>query len=448
MRLSPRIFSVSGIGFVLLAIILVFLKGKQGLFSEADESSRSTVGWTGSETRKHDSRDESKRSRGKRGLSVDDPEVQREAEQRYQELLARHPEFKVEFKDVPDEENGFLQFLNLLDDLKPGDPFHTSLVMDKDFREMLDGETAFDPALLDTWIEKNPDLFQRILNMAEAPGRSVKGISMERYHFISALPATIANGLLLASARAALERGNPDEALRYHRASLNFANHLDGTEIHSTMGRSVSNLLRKFSVENFHKHILPELINNPETLAAWSGAIPMSRHIEEDAPEMFKGEWHLSTRMMLLPILISADPSVLDGIQPLTTAEQYDVAEAYTSRMIDRIDGFSLGNFTNLGETSRGPFKEYPSLSPSANRILEALFIDLRSWFIGLSRQVSVTAQHEALLSIALGEPPPSDPISGEPFLWDPETRTLSLPDAHKGFDDAIMIPLKLPAPR
>jgi hypothetical protein len=444
MRLSPRMLTVAGIGFVLLAVAFVLLKENNGLFSKTEESARSNAKWNGSDTRKHDSRDDPKRSRGKRGLSVDDPEVQREAEQRYQELLARHPEFKVEFKDVPDEENGFLKYLDLIEKLKPDDSFRCELPIDDDFRDMLEGRKTFDTAILDAWIEKNPDLFQSILEIAEAPGQSVKGLSMDRYHFVGGRPAMEMNHLLLSSARAALERGNPDEALRYHRASQNLANHFDGTEIYSLLGKTVSTLLRMSAVENFHQHILPELINDPETLAEWSDAIPITRPINDVAPEVFKGEWHLTTRMLLLPTLISADPSVLEGIQPLTTAEQYAVAESYTSRMSDRIDEYSMKTLADLTEGSRETFEEDPSLSPSANLIHSALFINVRPSLKGLVRQTSVTAQYEALLAIALDQEPPPDPITGEPFLWDPETRTLSPPVALDEFDVAKIKPLKL----
>jgi hypothetical protein len=46
----------------------------------------------------------------------------------------------------------------------------------------------------------------------------------------------------------------------------------------------------------------------------------------------------------------------------------------------------------------------------------------------GFGHRAIATAQAAAVVSILLGEVPPVDPVSGLPFVWDPESRTLARP--------------------
>jgi hypothetical protein len=49
-----------------------------------------------------------------------------------------------------------------------------------------------------------------------------------------------------------------------------------------------------------------------------------------------------------------------------------------------------------------------------------------------------------AALAIVAGEAPPVEPLTGEPFIWDPATRTLSV---RAKFTEAkvIFLPLRVP---
>ena len=50
------------------------------------------------------------------------------------------------------------------------------------------------------------------------------------------------------------------------------------------------------------------------------------------------------------------------------------------------------------------------------------------------------STQGSAATSILLGEEPPVDPVSGQPYRWDPATRTLS-PPGDDDADEAIQVP-------
>lgn len=437
MKRSTFTFAIAGGAIVLLSVVLL-LKNPAG----SDESEAGQAeGWNG--TGKLEFREAGGRNGRRNGPRFDDPEVQRMAEEWYRELLARHPEFQVEFKDVPDRENGFLKFLDLADFLSPGEPHAAQLPTSDEMLEMLAGKTEFDAALVNGWIASNPELYERLLDFAEAPDQSVQGQSMERYHFIAARLPHQTGQLLVASARAAMERGDPEEALRLYRASVHLADHFDGVEIPSLLGKTVSVLVRLNALSSFQEHILPQVIDDPESLATWRRSLPRVESVNDTAPPLFTGEWNITTRMYLLPAMISRDPKWLGDAPVIDRAAQQAVAEAYASRMARFIDHAASAPMSELlGEKGTVPLLPESSLSPDARKYLEIIEVGTSAWLSGLGRGVSVTAQHHALLAIALGEEPPAEPVTGQPFLWDPASRTLSPPP---GAPEDVA-PLRLPS--
>lgn len=447
MSISTRTLAAAGSAFILLALAFLFLRpGGLGKFNDTGTSTSNKAAWKGNG--KSAQRETTKRPRRPRGMSIDDPEVQRKAEAWYQDLLARHPEFLVEFKDVPDAENGFLQFLDLTDYLKPGDAKNASLPIEDDLNSILNGTSPFDAAQLEAWIAKNPELFLRILSIAEAPGQSVKGFPLDRYHYIPGRVARSMGLLLQASTRAAMERGDPAEALRLHRASLNLANHFDGIEIPSLLTKTVSALLRSSAIGNFQDNILSGLVGNPTALEQWRATMPLPESINDTVPKLFTGEWHLSMRMYALPALISGEMGIFnEGTPKLEPAEQRAVIESYTSQMSRYIRQSPTTPAADLIDGSQAVIHYDPALSAAGNQFLEIFGFGSRAWLKGLGTQNSVSAQHAALLAIALGQEPPPEPITGKPFLWDPTTMTLTPPAALEPLGFALK-PLNLPAAR
>lgn len=363
-----------------------------------------------------------------RPIAIDNEEVQRLAEARYLELLARHPEFEVTFKNIPDDENGYLAFLNFAEELSLGDIHGAVLPLSDELRGMLGGDTPLEVAVLENWIQRYPDLFQSMLRIAELPGQSIAGRSMERYQFPPARLAKEMNDLLMASVEAAMASGDTDEALRRFEASVNFANHFDGVEIRSSIWTSTSVLLRSVSLERFCQHVLPEIVGQPEVLARWKQALPPLQTINETGPAMVVGEWHIMTRMYLLPTMISPGSGNSISLPPIDRAEQDAVLESYTSQMGHYIDRYATESPLSLMDRSKGFVQHDPSLSAEGNEYLEAVRFDISVRGRISGEWSSRMAQHHALLSVALGEAPGLEPVTGEPFVWNPQTSVLSPP--------------------
>lgn len=357
------------------------------------------------------------------------------AQKWYEELLKRYPERQVQFKDVPDEDNGFLQFLNFLADRGADDPQLHAELFSPELLAMLSGGSDWDSAKLEEWLTTHDDLFQQILQIAELPDCSVKGINMERYSFIHARPARTMGLLLQARGRLAMESGDHDTAHRLYQASLNLADHFDHTELHSMLGKSVSTLLRVDALKGFQQHVLPQIANDSEQLGLWRETLSFHDEMTTVFPALMNGEWHISTRTLILPMLLTGDVNAgLDGgREPIHIPDKDAFIEAYTAQNQLIMDTAESGQpMPNSIDPVLG---NDPALSEGANQAIGMFYIGSRAWSRGLHRSNTLSAMNDALIAIHLDETLPLDPTTGEAFLWDPHTRTLSAPEGTEGIE-------------
>jgi hypothetical protein len=74
----------------------------------------------------------------------------------YEEILEQYPEFKPEFKDVPDDKNGFLQLSSFLEE------FVDRSIIPAELRAMIKGrEDVWDAKVFESWKSENQELFAR-----------------------------------------------------------------------------------------------------------------------------------------------------------------------------------------------------------------------------------------------------------------------------------------------
>ncbi|HEY1122000.1 MAG TPA: hypothetical protein VGE67_10385, partial [Haloferula sp.] len=87
-------------------------------------------------------------------------DIQRLAQKWYEDLLEKHPEMKISYKDVPDERNGYLQLLNFTE--RFGKWGRDGLPIPENIGAMLNGQAAWDSAAMAKWIEENRALVDEI----------------------------------------------------------------------------------------------------------------------------------------------------------------------------------------------------------------------------------------------------------------------------------------------
>lgn len=376
-------------------------------------------------------------------------ELQQRADQWYQQILERHPEMAVSFKDVPDDENGFLQLLNFTD--RFGKYGSDGLPMPENISAMLNGRAAWDAAVLGKWLEENPALLDEIVAIGLLPAQSVKGIDMDRLKFFSARIPNECSKLLLAHARLAMEQGDEAAALQSTRAALGLADHMDRMELPSLLSETVSVLVR----QSTRKAILDQLIvsdgvSAPD-FAAWQELLTHARDTPADLAKVFLGEWHHSTRSFLLPGLLG-DPDTLpvlvdssgrapDSQQKINDPDAVVEAHiAYFSRIISAMRESDLGEIPGLSAIP----PEATGLSEGGAALLDTLFKGSTAWSKGWTRSQTDAAIVYAAFQAASGGELPLEPYTDKPFILDREDGTIRVPE-DPWFQSMDYKPVKIP---
>lgn len=363
-------------------------------------------------------------------------EVDAKAAEWFEALLERYPWLQVDFRDVPDEENGFLLYLELLEDYQDP-PDGTKLPLPAPILSMLDDPESFDAEVLASWLEENRELMDRILAIAEAPDRSVSGMAHHDISFIEARPAVQIADLLMLEARLSLENGDPEKSMRNYTAAMNLAEHFDGTETPSLLSKTVAIILRNNTHGHFLSEILPTLSDQPDSLAEWRITLRHDEEFSDSIKTLRTGEWHISTRSMILPGLVSDSATLgeTDMKVPDPQALLDVLAESLRTGFSQLSDSASSDSIANAFT----PDLPSASLSQQANELASAFEIGFTSWLDGLNRNRTSSTMTDALIAIALNEEPVVDPVSGEPFRWDPATRTLHPPAGSENIESLTL---------
>ena len=420
----------------------VTIKGSDGLpgfFRQDSETS-------GVEPAKIDRKHDESRSRPKRSRE----DIQRLAERWYQEILEKHPEMKVSFKDVPDERNGFLQFLNFME--RFGKWGSDGLPLPENISAILNGSAPWDASAMAYWLEENRALVDEIKEIGLLEEQSVKGIDMQRTMFFSGRLANECSKLLLADARLAMERGDEAAALQGVQAVFGLADHLERIEMPSLLSETVSILMRV----NARKAILGQILGaeggTSADLAAWQGLLAGDSETPADLAEVFFGEWHHTVRSYLLPGLLG-DPDcsqmIMDSskAEPGTNGEIRDpdaVVEAHLRYFSSLVAQMKTAELAELPGLSANP-PDKTGVSQNGAVILDVLFVGSSAWSKGWTRSQTDKALYQAALLAANGGELPLEPYTGKPFVIDHEAGTVSLPK-DPWLESLNYQPVKIPA--
>lgn len=353
------------------------------------------------------------------------------AEKWYQQLLEKYPDMKPVFRDVPDEQNGYLQFILFANALKePRLP--------EELSEMLNGQSPWDAGKFKSWLAKNQDYADQILRIAELPGHSTKGIELKQFNALRRLPKEF-GAILLSSARLAFENGDSDSALRHMRASLQLSNHFVDIEAPSLLGKVVAEQIRIIARDSFYENILPSISGNPEALSAWEVAFSHKETSADEYARVLNGEWNLYMRHILLPAFLG-EP--VFGKEKLTINDPDSFIDAYTATLRKAsADISALGpDRYNIAGAGAAYDTSNAGLTPASTQMLEKIFLGAAGLAEAFGHNVTRMTMNSAALAVLQGKELPRDPVSGDPFQWDPKNRLLSPPAGTQGLD-----PIKVP---
>ncbi|MEO7100986.1 MAG: hypothetical protein ABI162_16640 [Luteolibacter sp.] len=368
-------------------------------------------------------------------------EMERRVEAWYQKLLLRYPEMAVTMKTVPDDQNGFLKWLELSERLKKENGGHDvqSLSLPKELDQYLSHEGAWNAEAAKTWLAQQKALVDEIRAIGLMPEASVNGIAVDRWGFIPARLARDCAQSLMLEARLAAEQGDTAAAFLSIQAAKGLADHFTEVETPTLLGVTVQIILQ-LSLEKFTlTQILPILPAGQLDPTAWKQVLNPIVSPPSEFARYMKGEWSVTTRQYVLPMLLDAeDPDVItDG---------GDFLDAYVAPFVDIVrthDGAAITDLPNLDSFRVGDLSH---LSRNGRKLGEILSIGARAWRKGWERSQSASAMTQAAFAIMKGQPIPQDPIYRQDYRWDPVTRQLSMP-AGKNFDDMGIKPITVPKP-
>ena len=371
-------------------------------------------------------------------------ELRRLAEALYQRVLERYPELAVTLKNVPPGRNGFLKWLEFAerfdaDPSRPGHPRNKGLDFPDEIKKHLGDNGPWDAAAAKAWLTKEKTLLDEIRAVGLLPDQSVKGIGTDRWAF---LPARLAKGCaeaLLLDARLAAEEGNVEGALASVHAASGLAAHFGNVETPTLLAVTVQ-ILIQLQVQNYAmSHVLPALPAGQFDPAAWEQAVNPQVHPPAEFARIMKGEWNVSAREYLLPMLS-------DTADPKYPADPEALIDYHAGGFLEVIGDHDSPSPADWNTVPPPGFSGNSHLSRDSRELTEMLFVGTQAWSKGMIRAQNQSAMTRAAFAIMNGQPVPSDPIHGLPYRWNPATRELSPPD-DPVFAELDLKPVIVPAP-
>lgn len=355
----------------------------------------------------------------------------------YRQIQKRYPELSIPLKTVPDDRNGFLKWLELSERVST-DP-SKDFIFPNSLRKDRLHPGPWDLAEAKAWRVADKAKIDEVRAIGLLTDQSIAGIGIQRYGFISAVPAKNCAEALLFDARLAAIEGDTAGALESVRAARGFADHFDKIETPSLLSITVSILLNLELQEEVISHIIPALPPGQLNPQAWEAAVRPEVRPPSEFSRVMKGEWNVGIRQFLLPILC-------DGGDPCYPKDPEALVDFYSARFVDVVKAYDRGTMPDWRVVSSPPLRDGSHLSRPTRNVAEIMFVGEAAWSKGMLRSQYVVAMNAAAFAIMKGEDAPGDPIHGLPYIWDPATRELSAP-ADPAFVEMDLKPIIVPRP-
>ncbi len=369
----------------------------------------------------------------KRWTQAELAEFRTQARALQEKLVSEFPALRVTPVPVPAEENGFL----LLYQLSPA-PLYNNLSLGTELREILDERVPWNPENAKRCLDEQADLVHQIERIAQLPTRSSSDMPADFTGFIAARASKTCADLLLLKARLAAERGDEEETLRLVAATGNLAAHHHAIESPTLLGETVAILIDRGIKGAAFKTLLPA-IGCKADLPRWQAALGTRRYDGTGLAQVMRGEWNIASEFMLLPVLFANQTPDAEAVARVYAAWYHAVVLKLPTLKLAELAPFSF------------PPPDDSQLSKQGRKIIGDFSIGLSAWSKGYVGSASHQRQAQAALALLALEKSgstlaaesaaqiPREPVSGAPFVFDPVTRTLAMPE------NSDLAPLKLP---
>jgi hypothetical protein len=365
----------------------------------------------------------------------------------FAEVRARNPELEPKWRSVPDQENGFLRWLEFCEKHQTdGKIGSEALDIPEDISAMISSSDKWDSQAVKAFLDKHTDLLEEIARIGLLPSQSAAGIDVDRWHFVGVRFTEQCNRLLLADARLAVEAGDLDHAFKQVQAACGLANHYDQIEAPSLLQATVSSILRRQTQKHVMDQFLPALAGDPDEIARWREAIQSPIGQPSDLAPILNGEGWVNLGGLIIPLLsgnYSSSPFQDHVPDPDALFDAYAKGYAMASHNAKIL---SLEALIDLDGDRLGLPIPADHLSAEGQKILHETTAGISAWTKNWVGNMLLSARTDAALAIMQGEEIPLDPLTGQPYIYDPVARTVQVPYDPKLREKLnIGDPLKLP---
>lgn len=361
-------------------------------------------------------------------------------------VIERNPELRTKWRPVKDESNRFLQWEMLRKRvmLEMAD-VDGELSFKKDLDAIFSDEKEWDYDEASVLMAKYSDLLDEMTTIGLLKESSVAGIPIEELNdFLSITRARGFIEFLLAGARFAVESNDRQLAINRLNAAANLSANYQSVEVSSALNISVDLVSHLEVIEFSMLYILPTLALEPFEISELRQNF-QNKSVEDNFKTLMRGEFTIAMRAIIIP-LVENGPSHGSEDEVKDTEALYDaIAQGYLA-ISKGIDGLSERDILELqkGELSRLASGFFENLSQNALSLTGNYFMGIDSYPEMLVRADGVYNQYAAAMAVLANETVPLELITGKPYIFDAETRTLSLPQ-----DDLLnsleIKPLRIP---
>ncbi|MES2996920.1 MAG: hypothetical protein V4733_08930 [Verrucomicrobiota bacterium] len=332
---------------------------------------------------------------------------------------ARFPELHVDWREIPDEQNGYLTLFRFAK--QPPHPLPTS-------EEIQACLAPWNPEKARELLAKHAAVLAEVRRIsALPPGSSAPTIPENPTGFVNARPIKQSTDLLRISARLAATENDAITALSETTAAWNLSSILHHVDAGTLLGETVSVLVDLGIQKTIVAEILPALGKEVD-LASWRKLIARHPRSATALADVMRGEWNTTTNLLHFSLIQDHLSGNLSDPEPTATAIAYSFAKTIRA----------------LREDSRSVAGEKPptfsGLSPEGNEYALTLTTGLNAWGKGYQRAASIHALRLAALDLLILEKSGTaltaeitgkispEPATGRPFVFDASTRILSPP--------------------
>ena len=355
----------------------------------------------------------------------------------HERILARYPELAVTRKNLPDDQNGLRKWRDLEERLRGGksEVKAINLGFTEDLRAHFQNRQDWNHEKAKVWIDANRSLLDEVRAIGLMPDQA--SFEVASGYYVTSAAFDLSNALLM-EAHLAAEQGDILQALESIRAAHGFGNHFKNGEF-PTGQEMRAGLGIQLRVQSYvFSQILPALPAGQVDIGAWENAVNPTLQQPADFSRMVRGEWNYQMQEKLLP-------SLSDATDPEIPADPEALAEAYTQYMKTlalQSESLTLADLSHTSELK----SDVSDLSWRSRKIAKDLGMTPDSYSMMQNWEIwqSHAGLNQAAFAILKGQPIPNDPIYGEPYVWDPATRQLSIPDSPV-FDKQRFRPITVP---